>query len=181
MATPEQSQGMFPTMLSLGILALFCGNINLKIFTKISAPLQRLDYRPHTPRERYRSCRRVYTMGKDRAATTGSHYCRLFHTGAMALFLFMMTIRCPCVGKIFDSWLCTHKVHGVLLFIISYLVLCRWFDKEDTALNLAHFHKHKKHQGAQRQRLASTSGSKEPGSRPPGIHHQWGLQVRGHW
>jgi hypothetical protein len=54
----------------------------------------------------------------------------------------------------------------------------RWFDKEDTALNLAHFHKHKKHQGAQRQRLASTSGSKEQGSRPPGIHHQWGLQEK---
>ena len=91
----------------------------------------------------------------------------------MGLFVLMMTMS-TCRE---DFQLLAYKVHGFLVFTISYHVLCRWFDKEDSSLNLAHFHKHKKHHGAQRQRLASTSGSQEQGNRPPGIHHQWGLQV----
>ena len=51
----------------------------------------------------------------------------------------------------------------------------RWYDDMDTNLQLAHFHKHKKHRGAQKENLAAHGRGDKPGAvSPPSTHYQWG-------
>lgn len=49
-----------------------------------------------------------------------------------------------------------------------------WFRDEDSSIHVAHFHKHRKHHGSQRQHLASRSDkNSDTINTPPGTHYQW--------
>lgn len=49
-----------------------------------------------------------------------------------------------------------------------------WFQDEDSFIQVAHFHKHRKHHGSQRHNLASHSNKGEDTTNtPPGTHYQW--------
>ncbi len=53
-----------------------------------------------------------------------------------------------------------------------------WFDDEDSFIRLAHFHKHRKHHGAQRHALASDPNKKiDTTNTPPATHYQWKKDV----
>ena len=49
-----------------------------------------------------------------------------------------------------------------------------WFDDEDSFIQVAHFHKHRKHHGAQRHKLGAHSIQKDDTTNtPPATHYQW--------